>query len=147
MTLLSHKEDPVACAEQQVNAVLVGTGALQSCNWMDIKSLLNPAEEMELIDESTDNEIFTAVMDAFKNRENSEATGGDDDDDSGPVKPCPTTAEALQAISLLNNYMDTLNNPISRKLEGILASFSRQISMEQSREMKDTVITNYFGRV
>jgi hypothetical protein len=71
--------------------------------------------------------------------------GGDDDDSSpDPVKHCPTPSEALQAISLITDYTDTVNDPIARKLEGLLVTVSRQIRLEQFRGMKETVITDYF---
>ncbi|KAN0105414.1 hypothetical protein V8E52_003287 [Russula decolorans] len=46
--------------------------------------------------------------------------------------------------SLITDYTDTINDPIARKIEGLLSSFSRQICLEQSRGMKETVITDYF---
>ncbi|KAN0102354.1 hypothetical protein V8E52_012026 [Russula decolorans] len=50
------------------------------------------------------------------------------------------------AISLITDYTNTINDPIARKLEGLLSSFSHQICLEQSRGMKETVITDYFHR-
>jgi hypothetical protein len=119
--------------------------------WLDNDAnLVKEVSVLEALDEASDYErgverlddegkaVVMKLMDAFKNcKKNCEATSGDDDDDSSLVKPCPTTAEALQA----------LDNPISCKLEGVLASFSCQISLEQSRAKKDMAITNYFDPV
>ena len=53
-------------------------------------------------------EIFEAVMDAHERCENIvEICGGDDDDDSGPIKHFPTPKETLEATSLLSDYIDT----------------------------------------
>jgi hypothetical protein len=145
ISALVNDTDPIALAEQQVNDALdalVETGALQRGNRMDIEALLNPADETALIDETTNIEIFEAVMGARKKRE--DGTGSDDVDDPGTIKPCPTPSEALRAISLITDYIDTINDPIARKLEGLLGSLSHQICMERSRGMKETAITDYF---
>jgi hypothetical protein len=76
--------------------------------------------------------------------ENIDITGSDDVDDSGPIKRCPTPREALQAISLITDYINSINDPIACKLEALLGHFSRQISMERSRGMKETIKTDYF---
>ena len=57
--------DPVLHAENQLQDVLddlESTGCLQSVNRMDIEGLLNPAEESVIIDDTTDQEIYEAVM-------------------------------------------------------------------------------------
>lgn len=139
-------QDPISRAEQQVNDaldMLVTTGALQRCNRVDIETLLNPGDEMELIDETTDDDIFRAVMDLDAHN----LTGSDDADDPGPIKSSPTHAEALQAIRLITDYIDSINDPVARKLEGLLGSLSHQICMERSKGMKETVVTDYFHRL
>lgn len=139
--------DVIPHVEQQVNDALdelVERGALQRSNQMDIEALLNPAGEMEQINEATDEEIFKAVMEAHGECENVGIMGSDDVGDSGPAKHCPTPKEALRAISLITDYIDTINNPIARKLEGLLGSLSHEICLERSRGMKETVITDYF---
>jgi hypothetical protein len=143
--LATHPSNTVSQAEQQVIDVLdtlVKTGALWSCNWMSIEELLDPVEETELIDEATDEEIVRAVMDTHERHENSEIMGSNDD--SGPTKPCPTTTEALQVISLITDYIDTINDLIAHKLKGVLGCFRHQVWLEKSRAMKDTTITRYF---
>jgi hypothetical protein len=142
-----ESENPISHAEQQVNDALdalVETGALQKSNRMDIEALLNPADERTIINEATDIEIFEAIMDARKKREKSGITGSNDVDDPGPIKHCPTPSEALRAISLITDYIDTIDDPIARKLEGLLGSLSHRICMERSRGMTETAITDYF---
>lgn len=147
----SATQDPIACAEQQVNDaldVLVKTGALQGSNRMDIDELLNPGDEMELIDETTDEEIFRAVMDSDAREITLAGSDESDADDPGPIKPPPpTTSEALQAIALITDYIDSMNDPFARKLEGLLGSLSHRICVERSRAMKETVVTDYFHRL
>jgi hypothetical protein len=123
---------------------LVKRGVLQRYNQIDIEALLNPTDEMEHIDKTTDKEIFKAVMDAHEKHKNIDITGSDDVDDSSPIKHCPTSCKALQAISLITDYTDFINDPIACKLKALLGHFSRQISVEQSRGMKETIITDYF---
>ena len=123
-------------AEQQVNDALdtlVETGAIQKHNRMDIEELPNLVEETELIDETTDEEIFREVIDELEGHQNSEIMGGND---SGPTKSCPTATEALQAILLITNYTDTINDSIAWKLEGVLRCFRHQIHLEKPRAMK-----------
>lgn len=97
-----NQQDPVIDAEKEVKAALetlVATGVLQSNNRMSIEALLNPQEELLTIKETTDEEIFQAVMDAKKVREESAHDKGDNDieDDSPSYIIRPTRNEALQA--------------------------------------------------
>ncbi|KAF8225641.1 hypothetical protein L208DRAFT_1408192 [Tricholoma matsutake] len=41
--------------------------------------------------------------------------------------------------------VDTLN-PVARKLEALLVSFSMKLHLDESRSMKGTVLTDYFKR-
>jgi DDE superfamily endonuclease len=69
-TLLDHPSsqmDSVTHAEKQVEAALndlVATGALQETNRMDIDSLLNPVGKSHDLTETSDDEIYQAVIDA-----------------------------------------------------------------------------------
>ena len=57
--------DSVAHAEREVEDVLdklVAMGALQARNRMDIKALLNPAGESHVLTETSDREIYQAVI-------------------------------------------------------------------------------------
>jgi hypothetical protein len=144
-------EDPVTIVEKQLESALdelVSTGALQASNRMDIEALLNPADESHVIDETTDEEICQAVLDARKAQEEGPINGGDNDvDDDAPVEPCPTRREVLQAAAVINKYIDGVDDPSARKLEGILASFKRQMRLEMSSSMNSTHLTDYFHRI
>lgn len=144
-------EDPVTIAEKQLESTLdelVSTGVLQASNRMDIEGLLNSADESHVIDETTDEEICQAVLDARKAQEEGPINGGDNDiDNDAPVEPCPTRREVLQAASVINKYIDSVDDPVARKLEGILASFKRQMRLEMSFSMNSTQLTDYFHRI
>ena len=49
-----------------------------------------------------------------------------------PVEPCPTHREVLQAASVINKCIDTLDDPVARKLEEVLVSFRCQMWLEMS---------------
>jgi hypothetical protein len=48
--------------------------------------------------ETSDKEIYHAVIDSITARENLEINGGDDVDDDGPVEPRPTRRDVLKAV-------------------------------------------------
>jgi len=54
--------------------------------------------------------------------------------------------EVLQATSVINSYIDGVNDPIACKLEAILSSFRYQMCLEESHSMSSTYLTDYFGR-
>ena len=134
--------DPVAGAEvsvEQALDALVHRGALQKTNRMDIQSLLNPAIEAELVPEISDLEIFDAVRET---QEDGDAGEGDNE----VVLDCPTRREVLQAAAVLTRYAGTLDNALARKVEDVLASFSRQLRLDSHSNMVPTSITDYFSR-
>jgi hypothetical protein len=116
---------------------------------MDIESLLNPAGESHILAESSDQEIYQAVMDSIAARENIEASGSDDVDDSEDIhiEPRPTRRDVLKAVSTISKYVDEVNDPIACKVEGILSSFNRQLRLDESRSMKSTVLTAFFHKL
>ena len=83
-------------------------------------------------------------MDAVKARENTEINGGDDLDEGVDTKPLPTRREVLKAVSTINKYIDGLDDPVSRKIEGLLRSFNVQLHLNETKTMKNTVLNNYF---
>ena len=143
--------NPAAHAERQVEAALddlVATGALQQTNRMDIESLLNPEGESHVLTETSDREIYEAVMGAIKACENIDINGGDDikDGSHGHFDPRPTHREALKAVSTIREYIEDLNDPIAQKMEGLFMSFNMKIRSDESRGMRGTAITDFFHR-
>ena len=152
ISLILNQQDPVIDAEKEVKAALealVATGVLQSNNRMSIEALLNPQEELLTIKETTDKEIFQAVMDAKKVCEESTYDKGDNDieDDSPSYIIRPTHNKVLQAALVVKKYIEELNNPFARKLEGIINSFGRQMRLIEAQALKPTVMTDYFIRI
>ena len=115
---------------------------------MSIEVLLNPQEELLTIEETTDEEIFQAVIDAKEVHEESPHDKGDNDiEDDSPSDICPTCNEALQAALVVKKYIQELNNPFARKLEGIIDTFGRQTRLMEAQALKPTVLTDYFSRI
>ena len=84
---------------------------------MDTEALLNPADESLIINETTDEEICRAVLDAIKAwKEGLIKDGNDDIDDDA--------------------------HPVACKLE-VLASFRCQIQLKMSYSMQSTYLTDY----
>jgi hypothetical protein len=68
---------------------------------MDIEVLLNRAGKSQILTETSDKEIYQAVIDPITARENLEISGGgesDDVDDDGPVEARPTRRDILKAV-------------------------------------------------
>ena len=144
--------DPVSQAEKEVQLALddlVSTGALQKRNRMDLESLLNPSGEAQVLVETSDHEIFNAVMETAKARETIDITGCDNsdnniEDDDTPHKPRPTRREALIAASTIAEYIIEWNDPQARKMEAMLAAFNRQLRVEETKGLKETRLTDFY---
>ena len=102
---------------------------------MCIDALLNPADESRIIDETTEEEICQAVLEARKEREQVPCN------DDAAVNPRPTYQEVLRAASTIKHYIDSIDDPIACKLEVTLASFTRQTRLEQAHTLTTTKIT------
>ncbi|KAF8225681.1 DDE-domain-containing protein, partial [Tricholoma matsutake] len=146
---VSSDENPIKIVEKRVESALyelVSTGVLQASNRMDIKSLLNSVAKSWVIDETTDEEIYQAVINARQAQENGIINGGDDDaNDDGPIEDCPTCCDALQAASVINRYIEHLDDPVAWKLEALLSSLGWQMCLDMSRSQVSTSITDYFS--
>ncbi|PPQ83060.1 hypothetical protein CVT25_005219 [Psilocybe cyanescens] len=141
--------DPVVRAEKQVEVALeelVATGALQRSNRMDIESLLNPEGESNISAESSDKEIYQAVIDARAAHENLEINGGDDFEGDSPtiMEPQPTRRDVLKASSIITKYISHIDDPAARKIEALLSSLNGKLRLEGTRKMRDTVVTDFF---
>lgn len=140
--------DPMLVAEATVNRALnslVVTGALQKKNRMDIESLLNPVGESHVLTETSDKDIYKAVMEAVEAREAMEINGGDDVDEDFPAEPQPSRQDILKASSTISKFIENMDDPIARKLEGLLSSLNMQLRLEEARNLKDTHLTSYFN--
>ena len=116
---------------------------------MDIKALLNPEGESHILMEMFDREIYQVVMDAIEACENIDINGGDDielEDVPTDLDLHPNHHEVLKAVSTIQRYIEGLNDPIARKMEGLLASFNMKIRLDGTRHMKNTLLTDFFSK-
>lgn len=71
----------------------------------------------------------------------------DDADDASVEHPSPPThCDVLQAASVINRYIDSIDDPVACKLKGILASFEHQNHLERTCPLVPIQITTYFSR-
>ncbi|KAJ7854498.1 hypothetical protein B0H13DRAFT_2358461 [Mycena leptocephala] len=98
----------------------------------------------QVMEDSTDEEIFEAVQKMRDDRENMETNAGDDGADSAQ-DPKPTRKDTLQALLILRRYLQDEHGTYARKLELGLATFGRETQLECSKHMIPTTITDYFG--
>ncbi|KAF8521099.1 hypothetical protein BU17DRAFT_22460, partial [Hysterangium stoloniferum] len=79
-------------------------------------------------------------------QEQGQINGEDDDiEDDTSVEALPTHHDVLQAASIINRYINSIDDPMACKLEGIMASFEQQIHLERFHSMVPTQITAYFS--
>jgi hypothetical protein len=74
-------------------------------------------------------------------------SGDDDMDDDALVDELPSRHEVLKATSLINQYINSVDDPVARKLEAILHSFEWQLRLDIQQDMELTSITDYFKHV
>jgi hypothetical protein len=111
---------------------------------MDIESLLNPAGELHDLAETSNVEIYQAVMDAIDTCKNMEINGGDNDDDNAPAEPRPKQSDVLKAVSTISRYIEDMNDPIAHKVEALLGSFNMQLHFKETRSLKNSMLTDFF---
>ena len=147
---ISSLLNPVREAEQELNNCLDGLEErriLQRANRLTIEDLVNPESEQDT-EQTSDQDIYNAVV-ASRNAQNaSDATGGDNDpdDDAEPTNR-PTRREALAAATPVQNFIATLGDEYARKLDVLLATFGRATQLEATNAMVDTSITDFFARI
>ena len=139
----SSHPDPVSRAESAVTEAVDGLvlrGALQKSNRMCIESLLNPAVETEIFSEISEEEIFEAVQDAAAEDES-------DSELEDTAEAVPTRQDVLQAAAVIKQFTATMDDPVARKVEDILASLSRQLRLDAQKGMVNTSLMDYFPRL
>src|SRR5271155_5760765 len=81
---------------------------------------------------------------AIQAHENMEINGDNNVDDDVPPEPCPTHCDVLKAASTINKYIEDSNDPLAQKMEAILVSFNKQLCLDETKNMKETVMTDFF---
>ncbi|CAK5276393.1 unnamed protein product [Mycena citricolor] len=110
---------------------------------LDAAELINVANEMSIHDGCTEEEIYNAVMDVAKASQDQEANGGDDND-CNVILPRPSRNKALQAVQVLQQYLEVMNSSFSRDLKHSLAKLGCKTQLECTMSLKGTALTNYF---
>ncbi|KAF8231111.1 hypothetical protein L208DRAFT_1074923, partial [Tricholoma matsutake] len=59
----------------------------------------------------------------------------------------PTWHDVLKAVSTISRYTEDLDYPIAHKFEALLSSFNKQLWLEETKSMKETVLTDLFQRL
>jgi hypothetical protein len=99
---------------------------------MNLDKLLNPANEHNMYDDGTEEEIHQAVLERHNAEQDREHNGGDvvEDDADEIAEAKPSCQEALAVALTLSKYVADVNEPFTRKLEVIFASFGRQTRLD-----------------
>ncbi|KAF9467241.1 hypothetical protein BDZ94DRAFT_1210955 [Collybia nuda] len=115
---------------------------------MGIEALLNPAEEIITSIKASDEEICEAVLDVCQAQDDAINNSGDDDveGDTCPINPQPMCRKVLQAVLLITQHTNDMNDPLAHNLEGPLASFMCQMHLEESCNMVPSYSTDYFAQ-
>lgn len=144
--LITKDAEPAIRIEDLVSEsldALVAAGALKRANLMSIEMLLDPPGEHASIHEPiTDKEIYAEVI-KYESEANDIIVADDDDPDS---EDGPSRCKALIAMAVLQRFTSTMDNPVARQLEGVIGKFGRQMRLEESKELVDTTITQFFSR-
>jgi len=91
----------------------------------------------------SDEEIFESVCECQQGEEMMEINGGDNTNEE--IIDMPSHWDALAASLILQWYVADLNDPCACKLKDILAGFGHQVHLQESQDMKPTLITFYFA--
>jgi hypothetical protein len=113
---------------------------------MDINALLNPDGESQVLTETSDKEIYHAVMDSIKACENIDINGGDNVDNDSPMEPHLTRCEVLRALSTIGKCIEASNDPIACKLDALMGTFSQQLRLNETQSMRPTLVTDFFQK-
>ena len=120
------------------------TWVLPRANQLDIKELLNPTHEHEIIATNvSDEEIFESVHEHQRGEEMMEINGGEDTNEE--IINMPSHQDALAASLTLLQYVANLDDPCAQKLKAILVGFGCQVCLQEVRDMKPTLRTSYFA--
>ena len=110
--------------------------------WISNRCLIQRARLTEHLGGDAVEDIFNAVMEARREDEAFQM----DDMDVEVLEPLPTRREILDAVSVIERYIDDMNDPIARKLDSVLVSFRRELRIKESKSLISTKMTDYFRR-
>jgi hypothetical protein len=114
-SMLCNAEDPMQMAERSVEKsldALEQTGVLQHANCLGLEDLLNLEPERQVVEDSTDEDIYHVVMAGHEAEENIILAGGaNDNDNDAQILLHPSWKAALQATVTLERYISMLEEP------------------------------------
>ncbi|KAJ2934201.1 hypothetical protein H1R20_g2939, partial [Candolleomyces eurysporus] len=139
--------DSLEAIEKEVEVALnqlESRGALHNSSRMSLEFLLDPPGEHEVLTETADQDIFSAVMSAQAAQELMDINGGDNTDNTPDPEPCPTNLDILQASATIKKFIKEINEPYAHKLEVLLSSLTHNLRLKNTKALKDTLITKFF---
>ena len=147
----THVLDSIAQAEEGVKSTLdelQSLGILQQSNRMDLKHLLNPIEEQNyMLVKLSNQDICDVVLKAMAGKDDHADKRDDSDtEDEVAVRPQPTRSKTLEAISMIQSYVEDIDTPYARKVEDVLASFGRQTRVDGMKSARETKIFDFFQK-
>ncbi|KAG6876411.1 hypothetical protein C0993_003308 [Termitomyces sp. T159_Od127] len=150
-SLLNTKPtDTIGTADIKVEKALSSLeqhGVLQCKNWMDIEELLNPANKNKMYADGTKEEEIDQDIEHRKEEQDGEERGNDVvDNNSEVIDQKPSRWEVLNAASVILKYVSDINQPYSRQVESVLASFGCQTRTEEFQNLRSTTLNDYFSR-
>ncbi|KIK80199.1 hypothetical protein PAXRUDRAFT_159272 [Paxillus rubicundulus Ve08.2h10] len=110
---------------------------------MDLAEFLNPAAKTHNIFNSTDEDIYQAIMDA-KAAWEANSEGNSDEVNVGPVKLGPTHSDALQVALVVGKYIKDFDDLFMCKLDSMLGLLGKRTWVLEMHTMKDTNLNGYF---
>ena len=110
----THVLDSIAQAKEGVKSTLdelQSLGILQQSNRMDLKHLLNPIEEQNyMLVELSNQDICDVVLKAMAGKDDHADKRDDSDtEDEVAVRPQPTRSKTLEAISMIQSYVEDID--------------------------------------
>ncbi|KAG6849703.1 hypothetical protein C0991_011138, partial [Blastosporella zonata] len=148
--LNTDNTNPIASLEKEVERALndlQASSVLQRQNRMIIKDLLNPIEETKCLYKTSDEDICKAVLDARQAQEDTLIMGGDndvDDDADMPLTDGCLRRDFLKLSVSITSHLNSMNDPIARRVEADLASITRQMRRLELDTMTTSQISDYF---
>ena len=148
-TITSPISVPVSMLVNTPTHVLDSIGSiLQQSNRMDLKHLLNPIEEQNyMLVELSNQDICDVVLKAMAGKDtHADKRDDSDTEDEVAVRPQPTRSKTLEAISMIQSYVEDIDTPYARKVEDVLASFGRQTQLDGMKSAQETKIFDFFQK-
>ncbi|KAG6867332.1 hypothetical protein C0993_004284 [Termitomyces sp. T159_Od127] len=114
---------------------------------MSLSELLNPVDKNVMYDGRDEKQILQAVLEQQEAEENREKNDGDISNDDNPttiIREKPAHRDALQAVSMLWDYVADMDESFAHEFEAMLNKFGCQTCLDEFL-LQPSAITDYFG--